>query len=61
MKEKIKFVLGLSICFGIFYIWGIVGSLQWDKLTVGQTLFRGIIACTYMTGALFTYKKIDEE
>lgn len=61
MKEKIKCILVLSIFMGIFYVWGMLGALQWDKITVGQAFIRGIIACTYMTGAVIGYNKLEDK
>lgn len=61
MKHKLKSLLPLSIFLSIFYIWGIVSSLEVNFLTVGQVLVRGSIALVYLVLATVTYIKLGKE
>jgi len=59
MKHKLISILPLTIFLGFFYIFGMYGSLDVDKITVQQFAVRVSITLLYMVIATATYKIIE--
>ena len=65
MKQKYKSHLQafLAVIFflALLYVYGVAGSLECDKITVGQAMVGGLIGCAYMAISVITYKIIGKE
>lgn len=59
MKRKIKAFLPLTIFLAFLYLYGLAGSLEVDKITVGQFAVRVSITLLYMVIAAVTYKILE--
>lgn len=61
MKQKLKALLPLSIALALLYLYGVAGSLEVDKISLGQAWLRGGITSMYLVLATVTYIILGKE
>lgn len=60
-KSRLQLFLAVTFMLALLYVYGIAGSLECDRITVGQALVGGAIGIMFMLISGITYTYLGKE
>lgn len=60
-KSRLQAFLVVTFTMALIYVYGIAGSLELDRITMGQALTSGAVGLAYMAVSAITYNYVGKE
>ena len=60
-KSRLQAFLIITFTIALIYVYGVAGSLELDRITMGQALISGAVGLAYMAVSAITYLYLGKE